>query len=121
MRREANKRIQFILLGAFLIIGLAVPMATIGAGDDCPPPSEQPLEDPGYVPSDDPPVSGGDGGGSGSPASTTEETSEDGGVFGSLGSMSGGQLTIGILAVVGVIVGAVYFFMVSRMDDDILE
>ena len=121
MRREANNRLHLILLGAVLVIGLAIPMTTMGAGDDCPPPSEQPFEDPGYVENDDPPVTGGDGGGSGGPASSTEDDSEDGGVFGSLGSVSGGQLTIGILAVVGVIVGAVYFFMVSRMDNDILE
>ena len=54
MRREANKRYNFLLLGAFLVIGLVVPMTALGAGDDCPPPSEQPFEDPGYVESDDP-------------------------------------------------------------------
>jgi hypothetical protein len=121
VRREANKRIHIILLGAFLAIGLVVPMTALGADDDCPPPSEQPLVDPGYVENDDPPAGGdGSGGGAGGDG-TTDGTSEDGGVFGSLGTMSGGQLTVGILAVVGVIVGSVYFFMVSRMDDDILE
>ncbi|UCC92486.1 MAG: hypothetical protein JSW25_07390 [Thermoplasmata archaeon] len=115
-----DRRVHVLLIGAFLALGLLVPMTALGAGDDCPPPSETPLEDPGYVPPEDPPTggeSGGNGGGGGE-----ETTSEDGGTFGSLSSMSSGQLTIGILAVVGVIVGAVYFFMVSRMDeDDILE
>jgi len=116
-----NKRIHILLLGAFLVIGLLVPTTALGAGDDCPPPSETPLNDPGYIENDDPPaggVTGGDGDGGADPV---DDSSEDGGVFGSLGSMSGGQLTIGILAVVGVLVGAVYFVMVSRMDDDIIE
>jgi hypothetical protein len=115
-----DRRVHIILLGAFLAIGLVVPMSAMGAGEDCPPPSEQPLEDPGYVPPEDTPSDGGSGDGGG--GGTGETTSEDGGSFGSLSSMSGGQITIGILAVVGVIVGAVYFFMVARMDDDeILE
>ena len=113
-----DRRVHIILLGAFLALGLVVPMTALGAGDDCPPPSEQPFEDPGYVELNDPPKGGGTGGDGGG---SEETTAEDEGVFGSLGSMSSGQLTIGILAVVGVIVGAVYFFMVTRMDDDILE
>lgn len=115
MRIRVDRRLHIIMLGAFVALGLVVPMTALGAGDDCPDPSEQPFEDPGYVENNDPPTgggNGGDGGGSG------ETTTEDGGVFGSLGSMPTGQLTIGILAVVGVIVGAVYFFMVSRMDED---
>lgn len=113
-------RYHIIILGAVLALALAVPMTALGAGDDCPPPSEQPFEDPGYVEPEDP--VGGDGsGGSGGSAPSGEETTEDGGLFGSLGGMSTGQLTIGILAVVGVIVGAVYFFMLARMDDDIIE
>ena len=118
MRIRVDRRVHIILLGAFLALGLVVPMTALGAGDDCPPPSEQPFEDPGYVENNDPPTGGGNGGDG---VGSEETTAEDEGVFGSLGSMSSGQLTIGILAVVGVIVGAVYFFMVTRMDDDILE
>jgi hypothetical protein len=116
LRIRVDRRVHIILLVAFLALGLVVPMTALGAGDDCPDPSEQEQEDPGYVPNESPPTggNGGDGGGGG----TGETTSEDGGTFGSLSSMSGGQITIGILAVVGVIVGAVYFFMVSRIDED---
>ncbi len=121
MRIRVDRRVHIILLGAFLALGLVVPMTALGAGDDCPPPSEQPFEDPGYVESDDPPAGGVTGGNGGDGDSSGDDGSDEGGVFGSLGSMSSGQLTIGILAVVGVIVGAVYFFMVTRMDDDILE
>jgi len=117
LRREAIGRYHILLLGAFLVIGLVVPMTAMGAGDDCPPPSEQPFEDPGYIENEDPPVGGGDGDGEDG-EETTESGTEDGGVFGSLGSVSTGQLTIGILAVVGVIVGAAYIVMVGRVDDE---
>ncbi len=111
-------RYPIILLGAILTLALVAPMYVMGAGDDCPPPSEQPFEDPGYV-ENDPPAegdgTGGDGDGSGG---SSETTSEDGGAFGSLSSMSGGQLTIAALAILGVFVGAIYLIMVGRMEDD---
>ena len=116
MRRKADKRAYIFVLGAFLVAGLALPMAALGAGDDCPPPSEGVFEDPGYVENDSPPPgsggSGGDGGGTG------ETASEDGGTFGSLGGLNSSQLTVAALAVVGVFVGAAYLIMVGRMDED---
>lgn len=112
-------RYHILLLGAMLTLALIVPMSAMGAGDDCPPPSEQPFEDPGYVENDPPPANDdtGDGGTGGS----GETTSEDDGTFGSLGGMSGGQLTLAALVVVGVIVGVVYLLMVGRMDGDEIE
>jgi hypothetical protein len=116
LRIRVDRIYIITMLGAFLALGLVVPMNALGAGEDCPPPSETNFEDPGYIENEAPPT-GGDGGGN-EVGGSEETTTEDGGVFGSLGSMSGSQLTMGALAVVGVIVGAVYFLMVSRMDGD---
>jgi len=102
-----------LLTVLLLVAFLAVPLTALGAGDDCPPPSESPLDDPGYVPSDDQPTGGAPSSGDSSPS---EETSS-GGTFGSLGGMSTGQLTMGVVAAVGVIVGAIYLFMVGRNEE----
>jgi len=98
---------------ALLVAFLAVPLTALGAGDDCPPVNEDPLEDPGYVPDDDQPTGDAPSTGDSSPS---EETSSDG-TFGSLGGMSTGQLTMGVVATVGVIVGAIYLFMVGRGEE----
>ena len=114
-------RLNILLIGAMLALAIVVPAYALAAGDDCPPPSEEPFVDPGYVENDPPPTGdgsddGGDGGGG------TEETgSEDEGALASLGDMSGGQLTMAALVVVGVIVGVVYLVMVGRMEEDEIE
>ena len=101
---------MFNLLLLFTVC-LVLPGIAMAAGDDCPPPSDGG--------SDDYSIPGDDNDDTPAEAPSVEESDDDeGGVFGSLGSMSSGQLTIGILAVVGVIVGATYIVMVGRMDDD---
>ncbi len=104
--------LQFALL---LAIGLAVPGICGAAGDDCPPPSVSPPDDPAVddPSSDDEPPASDDTG----PTGTEEESSDDG-LFGSLGGADSGQLTIGIMFVVGVVVVAVYLLMIGRMDED---
>ena len=94
-----------------IAICLAVPMGALGA-DDCPPPSTQPFNDPGYIEDDSTDDTGGAG------PDTTEEVSEDSGVLGSLGSMSSGQLTLGVMVIVGVVVGVVYLLMIGRIEVD---
>ena len=115
MRAKVDKRILLILFGLVLAIGFAVPASVLGAGDDCPPPTEGPPNDPGV----DNPSSGDEPTGTDGTDTTSDEgeTSNDG-LFGSLGGASSSQLTIGIMVVAGVIVGAVYLVMVGRMDED---
>jgi hypothetical protein len=48
---------------------------------------------------------------------TGEESSGSDGLFGSLSGASSQQITLGVLAVVGVLVGIVYYFMTARNDD----
>lgn len=110
-----DKRFFLILFGLILAVGFILPASVLGAGDDCPPPTEGPPNDPGV----DNPSSGDDPTGNDGTDTTTDgdETANDG-LFGSLGGASSSQLTIGIMVVVGVIVGAVYLVMVGRMDED---
>jgi len=112
MRDSFSKRRSTLPAILLMMAFLAVPSIALGAGDDCPPPSESPLDDPGYVPNDEQPAGDAPSGGD----APSEKTSSDG-TFGSLGSMSSGQLTIGVIAVVGVIVGAVYLLMVGRGEE----
>ncbi len=115
MRANVDKRFLLILFGLVLAIGFAVPASVLGAGDDCPPPTEGPPNDPAI----DDPSSGDDPAGTDGTDKTSDEgeTSDDG-LFGSLGGASSSQLTIGIMVVAGVIVGAVYLVMVGRMGED---
>jgi hypothetical protein len=108
-----KKRFFLILFGLILAVGFIVPASVLGAGDDCPPPSEGPSGDPATDnPTSDP--TGSDG------TDTTgdgDETANDG-LFGSLGVSSSSNLTIGIMVVVGVIVCVVYLVMVGRVGED---
>lgn len=101
-----------LLLCGLIVACLAAPMGALGA-DDCPPPSGQPFDDPGYIEDDDQDTGGGD-----APQEDTGTVEEDSGVLGSLGSVSTGQLTMGVMVVVGVIAGVAYLLMMSRMDAD---
>ena len=116
MRKERGTALSLISLALVVVLGLAVSGMAAGAGDDCPPPSDG-GNDEVYTPPED------DGQGNEAPESPENEetTEDDGGAFGSLGNMSSGQLTIGILAVLGVVVAAVYFYVAMRMDDDLIE
>ena len=112
MRRRIGRHIYVLMLCGLIAACLAAPTAALGA-DDCPPPSEQPFVDPGFIEGDNLDTGGGDGS-----QNDTGEVEEDSGVLGSLGNVSSGQLTMGIMVVVGVIVGVAYLLMVSRMDAD---
>lgn len=110
-----DKRFLLILFGLVLAIGFVVPASVLGAGDDCPPPTEGPPNDPGV---DNPSYGDEPTGTDGTDTTSEEDGTSDDGLFGSLGGASSSQLTIGIMVVAGVIVGAVYLVMVGRMDDD---
>jgi hypothetical protein len=116
MRKERGKAFTLTSLALLVVLSLAVPGIAMGAGDDCPPPGDG-GNDEVYTPPT------GDEGGEEQPSDPEEggTDGDDGGVLGSLGNMSSSQLTFGILAIVGVIVGAVYFYVAMSMDDDIIE
>ena len=113
MRKAESKVIPLVVMAAMVVVGLAVAGIATGAGDDCPPPSDGGNNEV-YTPPPD------DGNDDEEPEVSPEEgTSEDDGVlFGSMGSVSSAQLTIGILALVGVIGGAIYMYFAVRIGDD---
>ena len=108
------KKISIVQFALLMAIGLAVPGICAAAGDDCPPPSISPPDEPGS----DSPETGDSPTPDDSGAEGVEEESADEGLFGSLSGASSSQLTIGILFVLGVIVGVVYLIMLGRLDND---
>jgi hypothetical protein len=116
LRNPVAKRLLMCDLLLVFTVCMVLPGIAMAAGDDCPTPGDGGSDD-YYMPGED------DGSEEEQDkAPPKEETADDeGGLMGSLGSMSGQQLTIGILAVVGVSLGAVYFIMVTRMDEYLEE
>jgi hypothetical protein len=113
VRAMVDKRFFLIIFGLVLAVGFLVPASVLGAGDDCPPPTEGPPNDPSVGD----PTSGDPTGGDGTDTSSEDETANDG-LFGSLGGASSSSLTIGIMVVVGVIVCVVYLVMVGRVGEE---
>jgi hypothetical protein len=120
VRNQVDKRFFMILFGFVLAVGFLLPSAVMGAGDDCPPPTEGPPNDPsaGDPTGGDYPTGGEPAGNDGTDTTSDADETSSEGLFGSLGGASSSQITIGIMVVVGVIVGAVYLVMVSRMEPD---
>ncbi len=115
MRKERGEVFPIVALALLVIIGLVVPSVALGAGDDCPPPSEGDNNEVYTPPPDDEEEE--------QPAAPQkEETTEDSdGALTSLGDMSGHELIMAAVVVVGVIVGVVYLVMVGRMNEDEIE
>ena len=110
MRKATDMgRVVMVLL---ILATLVLSVNAMGAGDDCPPPSSGRYDENCYRPGDDEGKAGDD-------APEVDDTmgGESGGTFGSLGGVAGSQLTLGILVAVGIIVGAVYLFMVGRNEE----
>jgi len=113
VRAVVEKRYLLIIIGLILAVGFIVPASVMGAGDDCPPPTEGPPDDPSVGD----PTSGDPTGNDGTDTTIDDDGTSNDGLFGSLGGASSSQMTIGIVVVVGVIVGVAYLVMVSRMDE----